>query len=217
MSTQQGQIVPIFPTPIMALKLGRKFTLDEMNCILNYQKDVLTNPGNVTTKNLHVLENEALADLKLKCQIALDNYLEYIFSPVNLNTISLDLTHSWLNYTNPGGYHHAHTHPNSIVSGVLYISAQKQAEHIVFSRDLNLNIQVQTNKPNPFNSVEMYFPVETGDIVLFPSNLVHTVPESKGNSTRISLAFNSYFSGDLGYVEGPLKGFNSIALQSQAR
>jgi hypothetical protein len=145
MSAQQGQIVPIFPTPVMALKLGREFTKKEMDCILSYQRDTITNPGNITTKNLHVLENEALSDLKRRCQIALEDYLEYIFSPVNLDTLNLDLTHSWLNYTNPGGFHHAHTHPNSIVSGVLYISAQKQAEHIVFSRDLNLNIQIQSN------------------------------------------------------------------------
>ena len=44
----------------------------------------------------------------------------------------------------------------------------------------------------------MWYPVETGKIVLFPSYLTHQVTSKKGNNTRISLSFNIFLKGSLG-------------------
>ena len=76
-----------------------------------------------------------------------------------------------------------------------------------------LNLQLQSKEQNPFNSVEVFFPVGSGDFVLFPSDLTHGVNNTSGDHTRISLAFNSYFSGKIGYVKGPLQGFNFLNLK----
>jgi uncharacterized protein (TIGR02466 family) len=217
MSKQQGQIIPIFPTPILTSNIGREFTLQEMQCIKEYSNDTFSNAGNVTTNDLYVLNHPALADLKAYCEDSLRDYLINIYNPVNPDEIELGITQSWLNYTNNRGFHHFHHHPNSVISGALYISADKSMDNITFNRTLSLNLQVQSKKQNPFNSVEMVFPVGTGDVVLFPSDLTHGVSSTQGNYTRISLAFNSYFSGKIGYIEGPLQGFNflNVKLEDQ--
>jgi hypothetical protein len=51
---------------------------------------------------------------------------------------------------------------------------------------------------NQFNSMEATITLTKKDIVLFPSNLNHSVPKNIGSNTRISLAFNSFFEGSLG-------------------
>jgi len=210
MSNPRGQIVPIFPTPVVASNIGREFTSQEMQCIKEYNMDVFNNTGNATTNDLYVLNHPALADLKTYCEDSLRDYLINIYNPVNPNEIELGITQSWLNYTNNKGFHHFHHHPNSVISGVLYINADRGIDNITFNRNLPLNLQIQAQQQNPFNSVEMVFPVGKGDVVLFPSDLTHGVSNMQGNHTRISLAFNSYFSGKIGYIEGPLRGFNFL-------
>ena len=51
---------------------------------------------------------------------------------------------------------------------------------------------------NVYNSNLWWFPVETGQLILFPSSLTHSVETKKGNNTRISLAFNTFVKGTIG-------------------
>jgi len=214
---QKGQIVPIFPTPIMISNIKRPFSLEEINCITNYRQDVFSNLSNVTTNDLYVLNNPALSSIKAFIESMLFDYLMNIYNPINPSEVKLGITQSWLNYTDKNQFHHQHHHPNSVVSGSIYINAKKDIDHIMFGRSLPLNLQVQAEQQNMYNCVEAVFPVETGDVVLFQSNLEHSVPITSGDYTRISLAFNSYFSGKIGYINGPLKGFNflNITLEDQ--
>ena len=53
------------------------------------------------------------------------------------------------------------------------------------------------NKFNLFNSNSLYLPVSSGQLVLFPSYLEHSVPVLKENVTRISLSFNTFIIGDI--------------------
>ena len=49
-----------------------------------------------------------------------------------------------------------------------------------------------------WNSGSWFFPVETGDLFMFPSSTTHQVETKKGNNTRISLAFNTFYKGSVG-------------------
>jgi hypothetical protein len=46
--------------------------------------------------------------------------------------------------------------------------------------------------------MEATITINKREIILFPSNLNHSVPKNEGTNTRISLAFNSFFEGTLG-------------------
>jgi hypothetical protein len=54
------------------------------------------------------------------------------------------LTQSWLNYTKPGQFHHKHAHPNSFISGVLYMKAARQRDKIYFYKDGYKQISLPT-------------------------------------------------------------------------
>ena len=69
---------------------------------------------------------------------------------------------------------------------------------IIFLKDKYELISAAVNKYNIFNSASWWFPVETGQLFLFPSSLIHMVETKKGNNTRTSLAFNVFVKGMLG-------------------
>ena len=57
---------------------------------------------------------------------------------------------------------------------------------------------INHKKFNTWNSETWWFPVKTGDLYMFPSSTTHQVQTKKGNNTRISLAFNTFYKGTIG-------------------
>ena len=48
------------------------------------------------------------------------------------NNVEIYITQSWLNYIDENQYHPMHYHPNSVVSGVLYLDCDKDNDRIHF-------------------------------------------------------------------------------------
>jgi uncharacterized protein (TIGR02466 family) len=215
-----GELVSLFPTSLLVNNIGRGLTDEELECVLDYQYGVKANTGNITTKDVLVLENPKLAGLKKLVEEALQDYLIQIYNPINPDKIRLVVTQSWLNFTDKNQYHHKHYHHNSIISGCLYINARKESDCIMFTkRATGEPWQIQALEQNYFNCNEFTVPVETGDLVLFPSNLIHSVPQTNQDYTRISLAFNSFWDGEIGFVKGAIDGINflRVHIPSQQR
>lgn len=210
-----AELVSLFPTSLLVNNIDRGLTDEELECVLDYQDTVRSNTGNITTKDVLVLENPKLAGLKKLVEEALQDYLIQVYNPINPDKIRLVVTQSWLNYTDKTQYHHKHYHHNSIISGCLYINARKESDSIVFTKRANGEPwQIQALEQNYFNCNEFTVPVETGDIVLFPSNLTHSVPQTNHDYTRISLAFNSFWDGELGFVKGAIDGINFLRVHT---
>jgi len=114
------------------------------------------------------------------------------------NSIVPYITQSWLNYTKTDQFHHHHSHANSYVSGVFYVNADKEVDKIAFHKRSLPTIELHKTEYNIFNSNSWWYPVKTGDIILFPSFLIHGVDKKKGTNTRISLSFNVFIKGKIG-------------------
>jgi hypothetical protein len=84
------------------------------------------------------------------------------------------------------------------VSGVLYINSDEQNDKIKFFNDSYRTLRLELKEYNIWNSKSWWFPVKTGDIILFPSSLTHMVETKQGTNTRISLAFNVFIKGTIG-------------------
>ena len=127
------------------------------------------------------------------------DYLEKIICPKN--DIKLYVTQSWLNYTEEKQYHHKHEHPNSVVSGVLWLNSDKKNDNIKFFEGKGykqISPLIDDTKFNIWNSASWWFAVETGQVALFPSSTIHQVETKKGSNTRVSLAFNTFYKGGVG-------------------
>jgi len=186
----------LFPIPVYVSKLGRQLTEEESKTINKCKKKTHLNQGNIISEDTYVLENKTLKHLKEDLNEKVVDYFEKIIG--SDNPIAPYITQSWLNYTKANQYHHQHFHSNSYVSGVFYLNADPKVDHIKFYRSHFPEIEPLVTKYNIFNAKSLWFPVETGNVVLFPSSLSHGVDKKIGANTRVSLSFNTYFKGTIG-------------------
>ena len=191
-----SSIRQLFPTPLTFTKLPRKYTDEELEFITKCSLNLSKNTGNNTTIDRYVLEDPVMADLKKFIQFHINHFMENIEAPYN--PVEAYITQSWLNFTKPGEYHHKHEHPNSYLSGVLYINADPEKDKIYFYKGGYKRITVPTKNYNIFNSESWWFNVGTCDLVIFPSYLTHMVEETVSADTRISLSFNTFLKGYIG-------------------
>jgi uncharacterized protein (TIGR02466 family) len=182
----------LFPTAVGNFNLGREFTAEEIAFVDSQEK--FPNMGNTTSQNRYVLKDNLCAGLRDFIDSSISEYMKHIYSPKN--EVSLKVTQSWFNYTKEGQYHHKHSHPNSFISGVLYIKADKEKDKIFFYKDEYQQIKLPTDNYNVHNSESWWLPVGTGDLMLFPSRLTHMVEPVVGEE-RVSMAFNTF---PVGYV-----------------
>ena len=159
----------------------------------------LDNEGNINTKDSYLLNRKEFKNIKKFLDKCCKDYLDRIICPKN--NVELYITQSWLNYTEANQYHHRHEHPNSVISGVLYFDSDIKKDKILFTSSKGYQqIRPDTDKEkfNLWNSHTWFFPVETGNLFMFPSSTIHQVETKKGNNTRISLAFNTFYKGSVG-------------------
>jgi uncharacterized protein (TIGR02466 family) len=102
----------------------------------------------------------------------------------------------WVNVLETGGRQALHNHANSFVSGVVYLSDSHSSANTLFSKspsssDFVFNNQNERAALGAYNAGKWSAPAAAaGDMLLFPSYLLHEVPKNQGGR-RISLAFNA--------------------------
>ena len=102
----------------------------------------------------------------------------------------------WTNVLEPGGSQSLHSHANSFVSGIVYLTESHPSANTVFVRnpggsEFTFRHNTRTAQIGPFNAGKYVTPeIGPGDMVLFPSYLLHEVPRNQG-AQRITMAFNA--------------------------
>jgi len=177
--------VVVFNYPKLESSIHDLFIKEEINYV--------DNVNNKTSENDIVLDNIICDPLKQRFLNSLNEFKNKILS----SDVDLYITESWLNFTNQGGSHHAHYHPNSIISGVYYYNVSS-TDSISFQNPFKSQYDFVPKNYNIFNSPEWTVEVKQDSLVLFMSSLSHYVKETVDINTRKSLAFNTFFKGELG-------------------
>ena len=194
----------LFPTPVAGFELGRDLSEVEREYLFNLE--TRPNAGNITSVETNVLGHLKLHSLTEFLNNSLQKYFNTVYAPKH--DAKLCITQSWVNYTNPGQYHHKHAHPNSFISGVFYVQAAKETDKLYFFNDPYQQIKIPIKEFNIYNSPSWWLEAVTGALYLFPSSLAHMVEEVKGEATRISLSFNTFPRG----IVGDEESLNSLKL-----
>ena len=106
------------------------------------------------------------------------------------------LKEMWVNVLDTGGRQVMHNHANSFISGVVYLTPTHPDARTVFMKspggvDYAFKNDHAKIVNGPYNADKWVSPQpEPGDMVLFPSYLMHAVPPNQGER-RITLSFNS--------------------------
>ena len=193
------EVIGAFPIPVYHTHRNSDLDLIEKKEI----EDII-DKGMWSRVSHSVSQNNFIFDTKLKnlkefCEQHIKKYAEEILNPKQ--ELDFYITQSWLNITKPGEYHHKHSHSNSIISGVFYIST-KEDDNITFS-DPNAKVKelisFESKEFNLWNATIWTFPATNNALILFPSWLDHGVnPNKEATTDRISLSFNTFVKGTLG-------------------
>ncbi|HEY0481103.1 MAG TPA: TIGR02466 family protein [Kofleriaceae bacterium] len=106
------------------------------------------------------------------------------------------LKEMWVNVLDAGGRQAMHNHANSFVSGVVYLTRTHPSSQTVFMKspggtDFLFKNDHAGMTRNEYCADKWISPApEPGDLVLFPSYLMHAVPPNQGER-RITLSFNA--------------------------
>jgi uncharacterized protein (TIGR02466 family) len=196
----QKTVTMLFPTPVAEIKNSdRGFFIPFAQSVLELMysaedSHLIETLGNwCSNDNLHNLDN--FQDLKKYIDHEVSICLREIWK---VDPADFAMTGMWSNVHKSFSKHHIHCHPNSFLSGVIYLEVADQDDELpgeIFFVDPRTNMRMQNpdyvEKSEISYSAWRYTP-EIGKLLIFPSWLEHgTDPGSfKDNKLRISLSFN---------------------------
>jgi uncharacterized protein (TIGR02466 family) len=101
-------------------------------------------------------------------------------------------TQAWVNWQEPGGFNHFHSHGTAALSAVFYLRVPPGSGDIVF-RDPRPGVILTGLKGDGANcqSVASHSP-KAGELLIFPGWLEHAVEPNAATIARISIAANCY-------------------------
>lgn len=195
----QHDMMNMFAVPLYRATLGRAFSQSEMQFFHETLRGAVPAIANQSSVNKQVLSAPQMRDIRRVIEEHLAQYMRTVFN--TSNQVQLQITQSWLTLAGKGQSHHVHTHPNSVVSGVLYINLAQQDGISFYRNEDNIWYELIRQQDNYFNASQYFVQSSVGDLLLFPSNVRHGVREVTADIQRVSLSFNTFFSGQLGRDE----------------
>jgi len=110
--------------------------------------------------------------------------------------------HSWYHLTRKGGYTAQHNHPMASWSGVYCVDPGDHVPEVqnngalrFLESRLNAGMYVDNGNAHwnqPFTFGDLAFNLKAGQLLLFPSYLMHEVAPYHGERERITVAFNAW-------------------------
>jgi uncharacterized protein (TIGR02466 family) len=189
------QTIGLFPSPV-----ARVERLLDQALIGKVLEDITaasasTNAKSDQLSHTEIMNPQALPSLRKASKFALPHVTEFgqlLFG----EALEWSIKEIWVNFLQPGGSQSVHTHANSFVSGVMYLTPSHPSANLVFHKglggtDFTFRNQNKNVRYGPYNGSKFAMPaINAGDLVLFPSYMLHEVPVNMGER-RVSVAFNA--------------------------
>jgi len=197
----KDELLQLFPTPVLISSYPFDYS-KELEWIKNQscRKPNVSQVGqnlNQQSTDTFILDNSEMSRVKQFIDSKLKEFVVNIMG----SDAEMVITQSWLNRNNKGQSHHEHSHPNSMVSGVWYPQMHEKLPPIQFKIGQQRGVSFSIEKYNHFNNETFILPMKRGELILFPSNLQHSVPVNQSDEERISLSFNTWCKGSLGNLK----------------
>ena len=199
----QDELLSLFPTPVLIAQypLSYEKELEYIRELPCRRENKGGDAGNVIhynrqSEDTFVLDKPELSNVRAFIESKIYKFVAEVMS----SDSKLVITQSWINKSGKGESHHEHVHPNSLISGVWYPVISEKLPPIQFRSRAQRDVSLSTEKFNNFNSATFLLPMKMGELILFPSNLTHSVPANQSETERISLSFNTWAKGSLGDI-----------------
>jgi len=201
-----AKLIHIFPLSVFqsGITIEPDARMRMVDAVLEMGRDRLAQkgPGTMWTGDLNgheLLHNDArFVGLFAKFAQPLHEYLDFL--RVDPAKVRLHFTRSWATISRGGDSTQAHSHMQSHLSLVYYLSKTSDSSGISFiNKDPPNQFAPHLFGPHMvqhgvvretqlFNSQKIYIEPQQDDVLIFPSRALHEVPPNRGSGVRISLA-----------------------------
>lgn len=96
----------------------------------------------------------------------------------------------WANKTPRGGYIDSHLHGNMPFTAVLYVDASPEQGNLILENPLEMVLMTQPISPDIKYPIGEEITVSSGDLVMFPGYIRHSVKPNTTDTPRLILGFN---------------------------
>ena len=193
-------VIPLFPTPVSVCTLDDRFSgMGELLQKAELHERAKGSESNYElrgtfSKDRYILNQDIFAEFKQE----LTGLCEYFATNImGLADIELGITQSWVNVKDTGQKHEPHRHQNSFISAVYYW--QDDIVPMTFHRDSNWfpdtfahDINYDNYESLKFYAEEHQIKLGKNQLVVFPSNLRHSVDYNLSEVKRYCLGFNTF-------------------------
>ncbi len=198
------EVHAIFPIPIYTRE---NMDISEFSAALSELCGAPKNPENGSaflygdrSENSFILDHPGLFQLKNKISLYVNEYANSVLGLAG----EFSITQSWISIKSTGQRHIAHSHANSIISGVFYFNNVDNIPGLTFVKNDVSNTWQMIPLKNPkinnqFSFNEITLKTENNMLCIFPSYLNHKVEENKLTQDRYSIAFNAVPKYALGF------------------
>tara|TARA_B100001250_G_scaffold326750_1_gene290806 strand:+ start:151 stop:750 length:600 start_codon:yes stop_codon:yes gene_type:complete len=183
----------LFATPLLQTYLPVQ---DKILKFVESQEFVYHGNGHITSEDL--LDNTQMHVVR---DCITERVEEFVYGDCGISSeMEIELISSWANLHKKGDFAQIHSHYNSIISGVWYLTTTPKtgkfvvhSDHKLFGNLLDFPKRVY----NEFNNDSYSFIPQNGDLIIFPSTLKHSVTHNEEDIDRFSIAFNYMLRGDM--------------------
>jgi hypothetical protein len=189
------EVIGLFPTPFM--RLPGALDRDLVAGLVAHFSATATQANNSSPNLVHTaMLRPADSPLLVEAAALITPLLAEFGMLLFGERLGWSLKEMWVNVLDAGGRQAMHNHANSFVSGVVYLTPTHADARTVFMKsrggtDFAFKNDNATVITGPYNADKWISPAcQPGDVVLFPSYLLHAVPPNPG-ARRITMAFNA--------------------------
>jgi hypothetical protein len=190
-----NEIAGIFPTPVMRVR--RAIGAPLLQALVQHFSAQADRANNSSAELSHTaMLRPRDSPLLVEAAAAITPQLGEFGALLFGERLGWSLKEMWVNLLATGGRQAMHNHANSFISGIVYLTPTDAESRTVFMKapgghDFSFKNDHAGTRTTPYSADKWISPLpEPGDMLLFPSYLMHAVPPNPG-PMRITMAFNA--------------------------
>jgi hypothetical protein len=189
------EVIGLFPTPFM--RAPATLPRDLVSGLVEHFSTLAVRDNNSSANLSHTeMLRPSVSPLLVEAAALVTPKLTEFGALIFGERMGWSVKEMWVNVLDTGGHQTMHNHANSFISAVVYLTPTHASSRTVFMKspggtDFSFKNDHSGMVTGPFNAEKWISPEpEPGDLVLFPSYLMHAVPPNAGER-RITLALNA--------------------------
>lgn len=213
LSCTYSQVWSFFPLPVKKVKCP--LPLDHIKKHISTLYHIPGEHGTSYSASTDVLSDPALSDIR-----AWLIEQAIIFAADQMCVVTpIKMTQSWAFslYPTNTSWRTPHTHPNCLLTGILYLEKEPDCGHLRIWRPKSVSNAIEMVVPkdfrlaidNPWARDHVEIPATVGDLILIPSWASHSIDMKNTTQRRSSLCFDILYENVWGVDQYPPQQYGS--------